>query len=86
MNPAEPAPSNSLRYCAIGVVCVAMFLGAYFVRLNAQIDREREDAAERLALCQHIESVARAAATTGLDSPEVCKQLKKRYAESVAPL
>ncbi len=86
MNPSEPPPSDSFRFFAIGVLCVAVLLGAYFMRFNAQVDREREEAAERLALCQHIESVARAAAPNSLEPPEACKQLKKRYAESVAPL
>lgn len=86
MNPAEPTPSNALRYAAIGVVCVAVVLGVLFMRFNAQVDLEREEAAERLALCQHIESVARAASINGLESPDACKQLRKRYTESVAPL
>lgn len=86
MNPPEPPPSNSLRYCVIGVLCVAVLLGFLFMRFNAQVDLEREEAVERLVLCQHIESVARAASTTDLHAPEACVQLRKRYSDSVAPL
>lgn len=86
MNPAQPPSSNGLRFAAIGVVCAAVLLGVLFMRFNAQVDLEREEAAERLVLCQHIESVARATSTTGLESLEACKQLRKRYSESVAPL
>ncbi|TSD77423.1 hypothetical protein FFI16_013670 [Pseudomonas sp. KBS0710] len=86
MNPAEPPSNNGLRYAAIGVVCAAVLLGVLFMRFNAQVDLEREEAAERLLLCQHLESVARATSTTALESLEACKQLRKRYSESVAPL
>ncbi|AVE03375.1 hypothetical protein ACQRBV_24560 [Pseudomonas sp. R11F] len=86
MNQPEPPSSSGFRSFAIGVVCVAVLLGTYFMRLNAEVDREREQVAERLAFCQHLESVTRVAASTNLESPEACKQLKKRYAESVAPL
>lgn len=86
MNPAQPPPSNGLRYAAIGVVCAAVLLGVLFMRFNAQVDLEREEAAERLVLCQHLESVARATSTAALESLEACKQLRKRYSESVAPL
>lgn len=83
---AHTSASNSLRYFAIGVLCVAVLLGFYFVRLNARVDRNREEAAERLMLCQRIESVARAALSTQLESVQACQQLRKRYSESVAPL
>ncbi|ROM33766.1 hypothetical protein BK648_23595 [Pseudomonas poae] len=86
MNQPEPPSSSSFRFFAIGVLCVAVLLGAYFMRLNAEVDREREQAAERLAFCQHLESVARAAAPTSLVPPEACKQLKKQYAETIGPL
>ncbi|NVZ18392.1 hypothetical protein [Pseudomonas costantinii] len=86
MNPPEPPAPNNFRYFAIGVLCVAVLLGIYFVRHNAQVDQEREEAAERLALCQHIESVARAALSTKFESPEYCKQLRKRFSGAVAPL
>ncbi|MCF5232866.1 MULTISPECIES: hypothetical protein [Pseudomonas] len=85
MNPAEPPSTNGLRYATIGVACVAVLLGILFMRFNAQVDLEREEAAERLALCQHLESVARATSTTSLESLEACKQLRKRYSESAAP-
>lgn len=84
MNPAEPPSTNGLRYATIGVACVAVLLGILFMRFNAQVDLEREEA-ERLALCQHLESVARATSTTSLESLEACKQLRKRYSESAAP-
>lgn len=86
MNPPEDPSSNSFRYFVIGVLCVAVLLGFYFVRLNARVDQEREEAAERLALCQHIQSMARAALPANLQPPEACKQLKARESESVAPL
>lgn len=86
MNPPEAPTSYSFRYFVIGVLCVAVLLGAYFVQLNARVDRERKESAERLALCQHIESVARAALPSNLLPPDACKQLKTRYSESVAPL
>ena len=78
MNPAESASTNGLRYAAIGVVCAAVLLGVLFMRFNAQVDLEREEAAERLVLCQHLESVARATSTSDLELLEACKQLKKR--------
>ncbi len=63
MNPS-PAPSSYIfRYFAIGVVCVAVLLGGYFVRLNAQVDRERAEVVERLALCRQVERVAGEAAS-----------------------
>lgn len=86
MNPPEAPSSNSFRYFVVGVLCVAVLLGVYFVRLNARVDQEREEAAERLTLCQHIESVARAALPANLQPPEACRQLKARSSESVAPL
>lgn len=86
MNLPEPAAANSFRYFSIGVLCVAVLLGVCFIRFNAQVDRERLETAERLALCKHLENVARAASPARFESPEVCKQLNKRYSESVAPL
>lgn len=86
MTPADPPSTNSLRYAALGVVCAAVLLGVLFMRFNAQVDLEREEAAERLVLCQHLERVARSTSTTALESLEACKQLRKRYSESVAPL
>jgi hypothetical protein len=86
MNPAQSPSPNGLRYAAMGVVCAAVLLGVLFMRFNARVDLEREEAAERLVLCQHLESVARATSTSGLELLEACKQLKKRYSESDAPL
>ena len=85
MNPS-PAPSSySFRYFAIGVVCVAVLLGGYFVRLNAQVDRERAEAVERLALCRQVERVASAASSTSLELRDTCRQVNGEAAKRVAP-
>jgi len=73
MNLPEPSPANSFRYFSIGVLCVAVLLGVCFIWFNAQVDRDRQEAAERLALCQHLENIARAASPAGIESPEACK-------------
>ncbi|WP_395607960.1 hypothetical protein [Pseudomonas sp. B22129] len=85
MNPPEPPASDKSRYYVIGVVCVAVLLGAYFVRLNAQVDRQREEAAERLTLCRQVENIARAALPGGLEPGDACKELKERYSNTTAP-
>ena len=59
MHPPNELSSNSFRYFVVGVLCVAVLLGISFVRFNAQVDREREAANQRLALCRQVESVAR---------------------------
>lgn len=85
MNPS-PAPSSySFRYFAIGVVCVAVLLGGYFVRFNAQVDRERAEAVERLAFCRQVERVASAASSTSLELRDTCRQLHGESAKRVAP-
>jgi hypothetical protein len=78
MNPAVPPSSHGLRYFALGVLCVAGLLGGYFMQLNARADREREEAAERLALCRQVERV-------GLELRDTCKQLGESGSKSVTP-
>ena len=74
-----PAPSSgSLRYFAMGVLCVAGLLGVYFIQFNAQVDRQREEAAERLALCRHLERVTEASASSSNELRQMCKQLSEQ--------
>lgn len=68
----EPSSTNSLRHFAVGVLCVAVLLGAYFMHINANADRQRAEAAERLVLCQQVERLASAAASGGLKLGESC--------------
>ena len=75
MNAPEPASSNSFRYFVLGVLCAAVLLGIYFVRLNAEVDREREAANERLALCRQVQSVGRSVMPGSPEPQEVCKSL-----------
>ncbi|WDU65370.1 hypothetical protein LRS56_13540 [Pseudomonas poae] len=82
--PDDPSP-NSLRYFAVGVLCVAVVLGGYFVQINAKADRQREEAAERLALCRQVERVASAATPSGVELRDSCKQLIEQSANSAAP-
>ncbi|WP_426109565.1 hypothetical protein [Pseudomonas sp. TWR1-1-4] len=86
MNPPEPPSSNSFRYFVLGVLCAAVLLGFYFVRLNAEIDREREAANERLALCRQVESVRRSVLPNSLEIHEACKHLNGRISNSATPL
>jgi len=72
---APPPASNSLRYLAVGVLCVAVLLGFYFVQINAKADRQREDAAERLALCRHLGWIAGATASRNDELRQTCTQL-----------
>ncbi|WP_426136736.1 hypothetical protein [Pseudomonas sp. PWP3-1b2] len=81
----EPPASNSFRYFVVGVVCLAMLLGVYFVRLNAQVDRQRAEAIERLTLCRQVENIAHAALPGSLEPSDECKELTERYSETVAP-
>ena len=85
MNLPEPPSSNSFRYFVLGVRCVAVLLGIYFVQLNAQVDRAREEANERLALCRQVESVARRVLPDNLESRDTCEQLNGRISKSVTP-
>ncbi|CRM56635.1 MULTISPECIES: hypothetical protein [Pseudomonas] len=82
MNAPEPSSSNSVRYFVLGVLCVAVVLGIYFVQLNAQVDREREAANERLALCRQVESIARSLLPNSLDTRETCEPLNGRMSKS----
>ncbi|AMN80429.1 hypothetical protein [Pseudomonas azotoformans] len=84
MNPPEP-PSNSFRYFVLAVLCAAVLLGFYFMRLNAEVDREREAANQRLALCRQVESVGRSVLPNSLETQEACKQLNERISKSVTP-
>ena len=68
----ETSPSNSLRHFAVGVLCVAVLLGGYFMHINASADRQRAEAAERLVLCQQVERLASAAASGGLKLGDSC--------------
>lgn len=85
MRPSEPSSSNSLRYFVLGVLCVAVMLGVYFVRLNAQVDRAREAANERLTLCRHVESVARSVQPDNPETRDTCVRLNRRLPNSVTP-
>lgn len=86
MNPPEAPSSYSFRYFAIGILCVAVLLGGYFVRLNAQVDRARVEAAERLALCRQVERVASAASSNSVELRDTCRQLNGQSTDSAAPL
>lgn len=84
MSELEPPQSNAFRYFVVGVLCVAVLLGAYFVRLNAQVDRQREEAAERLALCRQAASVSRGTAQNELVLVDPCKHLFEHYLKKPA--
>nr|WP_314534937.1 hypothetical protein [uncultured Pseudomonas sp.] len=86
MQQPQDAPSNSFRYFVLGVLCAAVLLGFYFVRLNAEVDREREAANQRLALCRQVESVGRSVLPNSHETQEACKQLNERISKSVTPL
>ncbi len=85
MNAPEPSSSNSVRYFVLGVLCSAVLLGIYFVQLNAQVDRARQAANERLALCRQVESIARSLLPNSLDTRETCEPLNERMSKSVTP-
>jgi uncharacterized membrane protein (DUF106 family) len=85
MNPTEPPATDSFRYFVIGVLCVAVLLGVYFVRLNARVDRERVEATERLALCGQVERIASAASSNSLELRDTCRQLNGQSSNSVTP-
>ncbi|KAF1023597.1 MAG: hypothetical protein GAK37_03242 [Pseudomonas sp.] len=78
MNPQDCRPSSTFRYFVIGVLGFAVVLGTYFVQLNARMDREREDAAEHLALCREVDS-ASLAATGKIERSQACERLINRY-------
>lgn len=83
MHQPEHSSSTSLRSLAVGVLCVAVLLGGYFVQLNAKADRQREEAAERLALCRQVERVASVATSAGLELSNTCQQLRESGSKSV---
>lgn len=85
MDAPDTSSSNSLRYFVVGVLCVAVLLGIYFVRLNAKVDQEREEAAERAVLCQQMERVASAAAARGLELRESCEQSSDQSSKDAVP-
>ncbi|AZF05214.1 hypothetical protein [Pseudomonas sp. R5-89-07] len=78
MSASAPQPSKSLRNFVLAVLGAAVLLGVYFVQLNAKVDRQREEAAEQLALCLHLERVAGAAASTNVELGEACRQLNEQ--------
>ncbi|AZE54966.1 hypothetical protein C4K03_2811 [Pseudomonas synxantha] len=78
MDAPQPPASNSLRYLAVGVLCVAVLLGSYFVHINAKADRQREEAAERLALCRHLERVAGGTSSRNDELRQTCTQLSEQ--------
>ncbi|MBJ2248254.1 hypothetical protein [Pseudomonas haemolytica] len=86
MNAPAPAAPSSLRYLAAGVLCVAVLLGFYFVQLNAKVDRQREEAVERLALCRHMERAAGTAKFSNEEFRETCQQLRDQLFKSATPL
>lgn len=81
--PSEPGASNSWRYFAVAVLCAALVLGIYFVQLNAKVDRQREEAAEKMALCRRVERVASAASSNSLELRNTCKQLNELPSNSI---
>ena len=83
MQRPDDSTSNSFRYFVVGVLCVAVLLGIYFVRLNAQVDSERESANERLALCKQVESVVRAVLPDNIETRDTCAHLSANRSRSV---
>ncbi|MGY2202258.1 hypothetical protein [Pseudomonas gingeri] len=52
-NAPEPEQGrNWFAFLVTFIVCTAVFLGVYFIRLNLEVDREREALAERLVRCR----------------------------------
>lgn len=78
----ETSPSNSLRHFTVGVLCIAVLLGGYFMHINARVDRDRAEVAERLVLCRQVERVASAAAVKRGDN---CMQSGAQPSRSVMP-
>ena len=79
----EPSSPDSLRHYAVGVLCVAVLLGGYFMHINASADRHRAEAAERLLLCRQMERVASATMTDAIKLGDSCRQLGAQAPESV---
>ncbi len=86
MQPPEHSSSNSVRYLIAGVVGVALMLGAYFMQINAEADRQRQSAAERLTLCRQVARVASATAFGGADVRDTCEQLNEESNKGNPPL
>lgn len=82
MHPPNDSSSNSFRYFVVGVLCAAVLLGIYFVRFNAQVDREREAANQHLALCRQVERVARSVRPDNLEIRKACEGSIDYSAES----
>lgn len=81
--PPEPGASNSWSYFAVAVLCAALVLGIYFVQLNAKVDRQREEAAEKMALCRRVERVTSAASSNSFELRNTCKQLSELPPNSI---
>ena len=86
MQPPKHSSSNCVRYMIAGVVGVALMLGAYFMQINAEADRQRQSAAERLTLCRQVARVASATAFGGADVRDTCEQLNEESKKASAPL
>ena len=54
----------------------SVLLGSYFVHFNTEVDRQREEATEHLALCRQVERVASAASSNRIELGETCNQLR----------
>nr|WP_282598703.1 hypothetical protein [Pseudomonas emilianonis] len=72
-----------MRYFAVAVLCIAVLLGSYFVHFNIEVDRQREEAAEHLALCSQVERVASAASSNRIELSETCNQLRGQSMKSL---
>ena len=79
----EPSPPLNLRHYALGVLCVALVLGGYFMHINANADRQRAEAAERLLICRQMEHIASAAVSGGVKLGDSCRQLGAQSSGSV---
>lgn len=86
MQQPEHSSSNSVLYLVGGVVGVALMLGAYFMQINAEADRQRQSAAERLTLCRQVARVASVTAFGGADVRDTCEQLNEESKKASAPL
>ncbi|CRM76630.1 MULTISPECIES: hypothetical protein [Pseudomonas] len=83
MSASVSQSANSLRNFVVGVLGVAALLGFYFVQLNAEADRQREAAAEQLALCVRLKRVAGANASTHVELGQACRQLNVEFLNRV---
>lgn len=83
MSASVSQSANSLRNFVVGVLGVAALLGFYFVQLNAEADRQREAAAEQLALCVRLKRVAGANASTHVELGKACEQVNIEFLNRV---